>query len=327
MTFDDKHNIVEVCLFESHLAKYFIEHPEFFQPLIKKILDAIEQVININSDKSAFSRLLFSVFSTISEEYPHVTDMSTLKNSNSLIIFDTFCKYFTERAMSISSIKLPEMESKSAMQVPSLSALAQHSLFKSSEFGQKLLLDKLRPASLYLDKNRGVIETDSSDSETETHDLGILSSLDTPDSLKSFFKLPHYPSRQYYKPKEDSSMTQWLREHSLPAISGASGGIGKTISKINSFVVLSPIEYQLLGILIASSTIALGHHSFFEVMRPLSFFTGELKSKCNLLAFYEQAIPEEVKCSASYKEHIETYAGLIDEFIFNAPKSEYSLSQ
>lgn len=328
MTFDDKHNIVEVCLFESHLAKYFIEHPEFFQPLINKVLEAIEQVVISNSDESTFNRLLFSVFSTISEEYPHVTDMAALKHSNSLILFDTFCKYFTERAMSISSIKLPEIEPKSSIQIPSLSALAQHSLFKSRELGQKLLLDKLRPASLFLDKNRGVIETGSSDSESETHDLGILSSTgDTPDSLKNFFKLPHYPSRQYYKPKEDSSMTLWLREHYLPAISGASGGVGKTISKITSFVVLSPIEYQLLGILIASSTIALGHHSFFEVMRPLSFFTGELKNKCNLLAFYEQTIPEEIKCSASYKEHIETYAGLIDEFIFDTPKPEYSLNQ
>lgn len=327
MTFDDKLNIVEVCLFESHLAKYFIEHPEFFQPLIDKILEAIEQVIIINSDGSAFNRLLFSVFSTISEEYPHITDMSALKRFNSLIIFDTFCKYFTERVMSISSIQLPEMETKNSMRIPSLSALAQQSLFKSSEFGQKLLLDRLRPTPLFRDKNRGVIETDTSDCEIETHDLGILSSQDTPDSLKSFFKLPHYPSRQYYKAKEDSSMTLWLREHHLPAISGASGGIGKTISKINSFVVLSPIEYQLLGILIASSTIALGHHSFFEVMRPLSFFTGELKNKCNLLAFYEQTIPEEIKCSVSYKEHIETYAGLIDESIFDAPKSEYSLSQ
>ncbi|OCH99468.1 hypothetical protein A8135_07235 [Legionella jamestowniensis] len=45
MTFDHKNNCIEVCLFESYLAKYFIEHPEIFEPLISKILTAFEQVI------------------------------------------------------------------------------------------------------------------------------------------------------------------------------------------------------------------------------------------------------------------------------------------
>ncbi len=325
MSLDDKNNIIEVCLFESYLAKYFIEHPEPFQSLISKILKAIEQVIISNSENDLFNRMLFSVFSTVSEEYPDIKDMNTLKQSTSLAVFDTFCKYFTERIMSLPSIKLPEMEQQNSMQIPLLSALSQQSLFNSKQHGKKPLLDKMRPANLFSDKNRGVIEIDSLDSEKETKHLGILSFTDTPDSLKDFFSSPHFPSRQYYKPKEDSLMALWLREHYLPVISGASGGIGKTVNQMNSLVEHSKTEYQLLGILVASSTIALGHHSFFEVIRPLSFFTGNLEDKSTLLEFYEQAIPEEIKCLSSYKSHIKNYFGLIEEFIFEDSKAEYCL--
>ncbi|BCA95885.1 hypothetical protein TUM19329_22460 [Legionella antarctica] len=88
--------------------------------------------------------------------------------------------------------------------------------------------------------------------------------------------------------------------------------------------MLSKIEYQLLGILVASSTISLGHHSFFEVLRPLSFFIGELEEKSNLLEFYEQTIPEDIRLLPSYKSHIENYSKLIDEVIFDNPKIENS---
>lgn len=113
-------------------------------------------------------------------------------------------------------------------------------------------------------------------------------------------------------------MAQWLRERYLPVISGASGGIGNTVSKINSLIELSKKEYQLLGLLVASSTIALGHHSFFEVLRPLSFFLGNLEDKSNLLEFYEQVIPEDIKHSPSYIAHIKSDNGmkLIEEFVF-----------
>ncbi|MCL9684413.1 hypothetical protein [Legionella maioricensis] len=327
MTFDDKKNLIEVCLFESYLAQYFIEHPEIFQPLINKVLEAVEQIITSNSENSMFNRVLFSVFSQLVEECPEIKDMNALKGSKSLVAFDTFCKYFAERIMVLTSIKLPEIELENSGEITSLSTLAQHSLFKSKQYGEAIFLKKMRPAYLFSDKNRGVIEITDLDSEKETRNLGILSSENTPDSLKDFFSLPHYPSRQYYKAKEDSLMALWLREHYLPVISGASGGIGKTVSKINSFVMLSKTEYQLLGILVASSTIALGHHSFFEVIRPLSFFSGELEEKSNLLEFYEQAIPEEVKRLPSYQAHIASHFKLIEEITFGALEGEYNFTK
>ncbi|WP_058449826.1 hypothetical protein [Legionella jamestowniensis] len=242
--------------------------------------------------------------------------MNALKQSKSLVVFDTFTKFFTERVLSYPAIKLPEKGLKNSNEIPSLSALVQQSLFKSKQFGKTQLLNRMRPATLFSDRNRGIVAVENLD-EIETRNLGILSTEDTPNDLKDYFVSPHFPSRQYYQPKENSLMALWLRKYYLPVISGASGGVGKTISEINSLIVLSTNDYKLLAILIASSTIALGHHSFFEVIRPLSFFVGELEEKSNLVEFYEQVIPEEVKQLPSYKSHIETYSGLINEFVFN----------
>lgn len=318
MKFDDKNNIIEVCLFESYLAKYFIEHQDIFKPLINKVLMAIDHIIVINSENPIFERMLFSTFSKVMEENLDIKNMEALKQSGSLVAFDTFFKYFTEYVMSLSSIKLPEREQQNPIKVPSLGVLSQQSLFKSTQYGDKKLLDRMRPASLFSEKNRGVVDVDPDHFEEKIRDLGILSSADTPTELKNYFSFSHMPSRPYYAPNEDSLMAQWLRERYLPVISGASGGIGKTISKINSLVPLSKKEYQLLGILVASSTVALGHHSFFEVLRPLSFLIGSLEDKSNLLEFYEQIIPEDIKLSSSYKAHIESDNGmkLIEEFVF-----------
>ncbi|BCA95882.1 hypothetical protein TUM19329_22430 [Legionella antarctica] len=206
MTFDDKNNIIEVCVFESYLAKYFLEHPEIFQPLINKILEAIDHVITSNSDSSMFNRLLFSVFSQLREECPGIENMSALKESKSLVAFDTFCKYFNESVMSLPSVKLPETDHKNPIKIASLSSLAQYSLFTSQKHGEAILLEKMRPSYLFSDRNRGVTEIDCSHNEEETRNLGILSSQDTPEDLTSFFLSPHFPSRQYYKPQENSVM-------------------------------------------------------------------------------------------------------------------------
>ena len=322
MSLDDKNNIIEVCLFESYLAKYFIEHPEPFQSLMSKILDAIEEVIRYNADNPSFDRMLFAMFSIISQEHPDIKSMAALKQSKSIVVFDSFCKYFTEMIMCNSSVELPKMGAESPTSIP---PLAQYSLFKSQQLGEKQLLEKMRPTALFSEANRGVIELDDIDHGEETLALGILSPTDTPDNLKKYFGCSHEPSRQYYKPKEDSLMAKWLRQHHLPVISGASGGIGKTLSKLNALIVLSTMENQLLGILIASSTIALGHHSFFEVIKPLSFVTEGLEEKDHLLAFYEQAIPEEIKRLPTYQAHIESHSGLIEEFIFGTPQMSPAL--
>jgi hypothetical protein len=324
MALDDKNNSIEVCTFESFLSLYFIEHPELFYNLIDRILTAMEQLISHNAENTMFDRELFSVFTNLHQISPNINNLNELRKSKSIVVlFDTFCKYFTEQVMSLSLQPLPSTEWPNSAVLSTESHLTQRSFFKEKNPNDHCL-NRMRPDILFSAENRGVADLDTEE-DVETRNLGILSAKDTPEQLKNYFSAPHFPSRQYYKPNENSLMGQWLRSHSLPIISGASGGIGKTLSKINLLVPLSIPEFQLLGILIASSTIALGHHSFFEVIRPLSFFTGHLERKPSLLEFYEQIIPEEIKCLASYKLHMRTHSPLIKDFHFEGHSSDHFL--
>lgn len=318
---DEKNNIIAVALFETYLAKYFFEHFEIFRPLIRKVLTGIENVIEVNMETPRFERVLFSVFSMCANQGCQFTDLETLKQSESIIELDTFLKFFMEHALAIPDIVIPqpELDKKS---IPSLSTLARLSLFKKPNEGQKHFQEIMRPDNLFSEANRGVIELEEVE-EYASRRFGILSDENTPDELKNRLSFDNYPARQIYSPKESSMMAQWSRKHYLPVISGASGGIGKTISRMASFIDFSTSEYQLLGIMIASSTIALGHHSFFEVMRPLTFLTGQLHEQEDLMAFYEQMIPEEVKALESYQKHMEGSHGanLINEFDFKATET------
>ncbi len=314
---DDRKNIINVCLFESFLAKYFLEHPEIFDSLKEKIFVAIEELIKINSNNPKFERLLFSSFSSLSEQNRSINNLKAVRESRSLIVFDTFLKYFVERVMFVENIIIPSL--KSEITASSLQEGGQFTLFKIlPPLSPDQLFNKMRPITVFSDQNRGVISIEDEDLDDANSNIGILSPKDTPAQLVDYLTFPNYPSRQCYLPKEDSEMAKWLRAHCLPVISGASGGVGKTISSLAKLMDFSANDYMLMGLLIASSTVALGHHSFFEVMRPLSFVTGCLQEQKDLLAFYEQVIPTEVKELGSYKSHIHGTDGasLIEEICF-----------
>lgn len=324
MKFDEKKNIVSVCLFESYLAKYFVEHPAIFQPLTDKIFNAVKRLIEDNAKNRMFDRHLFSVFTRLMDIDQTISDFKSLRNSNSIVAYDTFFKYFVEDIMKNLTIRIPENHSSAAKHVPRLAELCHFSIFHDYQKGIDSLYRIMRPRWLFKNSNRGVTELKEKEPADEpSNDLGILASKDTPDTLKGYFPNAHLPSRPLYSPNESSEMAKWLRKYHLPVIAGASGGISITVSYLSSIVQFSKEEYQLLGILIASSTIAMGHHSFFEVMRPLSFFTGTLEEKDCLLAFYEQTIPEFVKKLPSYQEHMKSTAGatLIEEFAFREKSS------
>lgn len=322
MTLDERGNIVEVGQFESFLAKYFLENPGIFQGVRNKILDAVEQLIVLNAKHERFNRLLYLVFSILtSEGYPEIEDMKALRASNSVVLFDTFCKYFSEGVMELPDLILP-LEQESSLAQPVERTLTQTSFFKAPKLNEAQFLSQIRPAVLYADTNRGTVAAEERP-ERRTKNLGILSVKYLPDALKNYFAHPHAPSRQYHQPKEDSLMGMWLRKHYLPIISGASGGVSKTLNKLRLLSSFSSAEYQLLGLLIASSTVALGHHSFFEVIAPLSLLTKKVREQDSLLAFYEQVIPEEIRSLPSYQQHMEQYAPLINEFNFDKPEAEF----
>lgn len=328
---DDRKNVISVCRFESFLAKYFLEHPEVFDALKDKILTAIEKLVELNSKNTVFGRLFYSVFSCLLEQEHPITNLKAVKESRSLVMFDTFLKYFIERVMTITDIVLPSLKEEETTASSSTSEATgsalqkggMFTLFKMPLVSSDLLLAKMRPEVLFSDKNRGVVTIEDEDSEYASRSIGILSPKDTPAKLENYLKFPNYPSRQYYLPKEDSEMARWLRAHYLPVISGASGGIGKTISGLAKLMSFSSSDYMFIGLLIASSTIALGHHSFFEVIRPISFVIDCIEEQTNLLAFYEQVIPQEIKVLESYKEHMKSEEGAsLIEGIFFEPECD-----
>ncbi|MFJ1268259.1 hypothetical protein ACD661_06800 [Legionella lytica] len=325
MTFDDKNNIVEVCIFESFLAKYFLEHSEVFSELYNKIYEAIENLRKINEKNEDFERKLYMSLSPLIRDYPAITDLTALKESGGVLVWDTFLKYFTEIIMSMEGLLYPELQLENP--VTPHNALAQYGLFSSNPVQvQKLILEKIRPDYLFTDAERGCMEVKKALAKP-SFNLGILfenKMTVIPESLVNYLKFANYPSKQIYAPKEDSEMADWLREHYLPVISGASGSIGKIVSALSTLCIFSSEEYKLLGLLVASATVALGHHSFFEVLRPLSFMTGFIEEQSTLLEFYEQAIPPEIKALASYKEHINGPEGalLIQDMGFDETDEE-----
>jgi hypothetical protein len=323
LAFDDKNNNIEVCLFESFLSRYFLDNPNIFQPVIIKVLSAIERFIAANSENLRLSRVLFSVFSTLSEQDASITDFEQLKQSCSLITIDTFMKYFSEQVMTLPDIKIPMPQLRDG----TLKALVHLTLFKTPGRGQTLFLEAMRPKTMFSDINRGVIELNSVE-EVQTSNIGILSTKDTPNELRNYLCFNNFSCRQYYAPKEDSEMTKWLRAHYLPVISGASGGTGKILSQLSPLIDFSRRDYQLMGLLIASSTVALGHHSFFEVLRPLSLILSPLEEQNNLLSFYEQCIPPEIKALESYQAYIRSKYGasLIHEFTFDSKRDINSIN-
>lgn len=302
MKFDNKNNIIEVCQFESFLAKYFVENPQHFAPLITKILDKLEFIISINSDTENFDRELFSIFSILALTDSSIQDLNALRRSSSIIAFSSFLKYFTENIMSLLDIKLSKQSNKEQAKTAALP--------KSLFFNQpKPTLLELRPDAFFSEENRGVTELDEDNPQIAVRHLGILAPQDTPEELQNYFMKPHEPSYQFYAPKENANMAIWLRQRYLPVITGASGGIGKMVCQLTRLMSFNLEEYQLLGILVAASTIAHGHHSFFEVIKPLSSISEPLQDTDNLFDFYQQTIPLSIRKSVTYQQYAASQHG------------------
>jgi hypothetical protein len=48
---DEKNNLVFVTIFESHLAKFVLDNPQFYQDAYQKILHGLHQVLTQPNDK------------------------------------------------------------------------------------------------------------------------------------------------------------------------------------------------------------------------------------------------------------------------------------
>ena len=294
---DEKNNLVSVTMFESHLAKFVLDNPQFYQDVYQKILMGLKEVLTPPNPKLEkfilargpqyhFDRHLFLLFSRLCDQYPGYASFEHLHERFYLCAADYLIKLLADE------IFIPMGDSS-----PKKSCIPAHiSLFFNPAEGRRSPSNALRNPLLFHESNRGVTEIseelqDSLDFETRA--LGIVSKSYRPVEFNNYFSSPIEPAGGFYIPNEDSHVALWLRRHHCPIISGASGSTEMLISRIFPlFDDLTMAEKKMIIFAQACNMIGNGHHSFFEAMLVADNLGFKLSDKPTLKELYFQCIPE-----------------------------------
>jgi hypothetical protein len=295
---DSEGNIIEVTLFESYLAKYLIEHPEFFTPVYEKILKGLEAIHELNKSDKNYDRIMYSLYSVMKDQYKEFKGLQFLKESPDLFAINYFLKLYSDFLLKADKIKHVPEAPKS--QIPTLTELSLYSLFKSQS-GRKELTSHLRPKELFHENNRGARSIESDNLET-TRKLGITTTEHTPQDLNEYFPEPYSPAQFEYKPERNSNVGRWMTQRNFPIISGTSGSACDLLSYLIIVIPLNAREIKLLFASVAATLVAKGHHSYFEVMILLDRFGFKLQDAEDFYSLYEQMLPQEIVTSESYQE-------------------------
>ncbi|KTD65004.1 hypothetical protein [Legionella shakespearei] len=295
---DSEGNIIEITLFESYLAKYLIEHPEFFTPVYEKILKGLEAIHELNKSDRNYDRIMYSLHTVMKDEYKEFKGLQFLKDSPDLFKINYFLKLYCDYFLKADKIKHVPEAPKS--HIPTLTELCLYSLFKSQS-GRKSLASHLRPKELFHENNRGAKSTESDNLQT-TRKLGITTIENTPQDLNAYFPESYSPAQFEYKPDRNSNVGRWMTQRNFPIISGSSGSACDYLSYLITAIPLEPREIKLLFVSVAATLIAKGHHSYFEVMILLDRFGFKLHDAEDFYSFYEQMLPKEIVSSESYQE-------------------------
>ncbi|MDF1646282.1 MAG: hypothetical protein P1U61_04765 [Legionellaceae bacterium] len=269
-TRDEKNNRVVITLFESHLAKFMLNHPELYQAAYLKLFETLKLAC-----ASSDERLLFSVFSLLNHEYPEYHTFGHFQDVFYLPAADYLLKLISDYLIR------PTTPSPTLFQTISPTARSPVNLLRSQR--------------LFADKNRGVIAIEP-DEVIRTKAIGIVSPQYRPYELEGYFTQEIEASGQYYKPDEDSYVAGWLRKRQLPIISGASGSTEALITRLFQYAPeLTKEEQQIIIFTQACNMIANGHHSLFEallVADDLELIT--INDTETQKAFYLQCVPEKI---------------------------------
>ena len=313
---DEKQNVVVVTLFETHLAKFVLEHAEIYKDVYFKLIDSLSELTKANPETNkilqAFfqttpkgydlSRYLYTVFSRVNESYPGHDSFESLKSNFNILACDYFLKIIADELLNTKLMRSPTPPSPGFFTPPSP--------------GKRSPYDPARCAQLFMPANRGVIPIEEEDetSEMSTRDIGIVSMDWGNDAFKNHFETPVYPARFNYLPDEKSFVAQWLRKRHLPVIAGASGSTDLLFSRLLPLANLNPAEIKLLLVAQSCSLVANGHHSFFETMLVADHFGYHLQDTDTLIDYYLQCFPDAILKSEafiSFLENDEIY-GLLD---------------
>jgi len=299
---DEKKNPVFTTLFESYLAKFTLENPELYQGTYLKLISEIETFISkkietfkLTSHQDTLDRIMFSIFTNVSQSYPGFDNFQTLKTKFNLSASDFFIKLIAD------NILVPQVNE------------TPHSPMKNffDEIGasRRSPFNPNRNPKLFSAENRGVTEIRLTPNqffdfeeidETQTYDLGIVSPSFRPIHFINFFNLPIEPAGTIYEPLESSYVAAWLRKHNCPVISGAAGTIEMMFSRIFPITTLTDEEKKIVIFAQACNMIANGHHSFFEAMLVADDFGFKLHPQKNMKDFYLQCIPQSILESEAF---------------------------
>lgn len=301
---DEKQNVVVVTLFETHLAKFVLEHADVYQAVYCKLIDSILTLTSTEPKESktleAFlrnkpegydlSRYLYTVFSRVNASYPGHDSFETLKSNFNILACDYFLKIIADELLNAKLADSPKPPSPFP------------GFFEPRIAGKRSPYDPARCAELFLPANRGVlsIEEDDEAGELSTQDIGIVSLDSSVKAFKNYFVEPVYSARFNYMPDEESFVAKWLRKRHLPVIAGASGSTDLLFSRILPLANLSKAEVQLLLVAQACSLVANGHHSFFETMLVADHFGHNIENTKTLMDFYLQCLPDKILKSPEF---------------------------
>ena len=301
---DEKQNVVVVTLFETHLAKFVLEHADVYQAVYVKLIDSIIALTITDPQKNktlqAFlrnkpvgydlSRYMYTVFSRVNASYPGHDSFETLKSKFNILACDYFLKIIADELLNAKLADSPQPPSP----LPGF--------FDLRIAGKRSPYDPARCAELFLPVNRGVlsIQEDDEEGEISTQDIGIVSLDSGIRTFKNYFSEPVYSARFNYMPDEGSFVARWLRKRHLPVIAGASGSTDLLFSRILPLANLSKPEVQLLLVAQACSLVANGHHSFFETMLVAKHFGHNICDTDTLMDFYLQCLPESILKSPEF---------------------------
>lgn len=298
---DSRNNSIIVCLFESYVARFFVENPHYFisayQKLIKDLQNFLENNPKDNPELKKFilcctagislERRLFSIFSRTQKEFLGFDSFEAFQGDFKIAAADYLIKLIAD------DILIP---------TPQIINPEEHFISSPSLITRRSPSNPFRNPTLFEEANRGVHSkfSDTSDDEDseeyEYFSLGIMEPEFCPMELSYYFLRPIEPAGHRYIPNENSFVAQWLRKMHCPIVSGSSGSTELMINRIFPLSTLSQDEKKLIIFCQAWNMVAYGHHSFFEAMivaNDLGLF--HIEAKETVLEFYMQCIPESIQ--------------------------------
>lgn len=291
--------------FENALALFFYTHNHLLMGPLKKIMAAIEQLIKLNEDNPSFDRALFVIFSQLSDDFPNITNVSKLQQSQDFLATISFLKFFCELILSPDSkiaIKYPQrVQTQFSTSIPSLALITSSIFYQKPKEAMQILTKQIRVSKLFAEQHRGALSINCE--HPYTKHFGIIAHADL-SKTGDFFKEEHYSAQLEYTPNSDSFVNAWLSSRSLPVISGTSGSAEILLTRIPAIVDLTNTEQEILLLANAVSTIAHGHHSFFENMLVGHLFGFSLNDTEYYKDFYLQCIPTCLHSSAQFQEFL-----------------------